>query len=189
MITLVGSDDYKFVHVEENGYVVSYDPRTSSGDHQHLIVIPPQDTVEIHMPIVPTVSQGTIEVTIRASTQVRRDEEVVEIEVMGEGVKVDDHTSLLLDLKNRANVYEFFDVNVDESPIVPYKQWRRYVYGSPRGFVAVCGDVVGPAFPELPVNQMVRLAKEPLILGNEHSFVSHLGLWTQTGLWINCIAD
>jgi hypothetical protein len=39
LITLVGSEDYKFVHVEEGGYVVSYDPRTSSGDHQHLVVV------------------------------------------------------------------------------------------------------------------------------------------------------
>ena len=37
VIILRGSDQYKFIHVEEYGYVVSYAPRLSSGDHHHLV--------------------------------------------------------------------------------------------------------------------------------------------------------
>jgi hypothetical protein len=37
VVILRGSDQYKFIHVEEYGYVVSYAPRLSSGDHHHLV--------------------------------------------------------------------------------------------------------------------------------------------------------
>ncbi len=37
VVILKGSDQYKFIHVEEYGYVVSYAPRLSSGDHHHLV--------------------------------------------------------------------------------------------------------------------------------------------------------
>lgn len=38
-VVLSGSPDYKFVHVEENGIVASYNPRTSYGEHQFFIYI------------------------------------------------------------------------------------------------------------------------------------------------------
>lgn len=38
-VVLNGSPDYKFVHVEENGVVRAYNPRTSSGEHQFFIYI------------------------------------------------------------------------------------------------------------------------------------------------------
>ena len=38
-ITLVGSPDYKFVHVEEGGIVSSYGARLTSGDHQLLVYV------------------------------------------------------------------------------------------------------------------------------------------------------
>uniref|UniRef100_T1J445 Alpha-2-macroglobulin bait region domain-containing protein n=1 Tax=Strigamia maritima TaxID=126957 RepID=T1J445_STRMM len=36
-VVLMASDSYQFVHVEEKGQVRSYDARTSSGEHQHLV--------------------------------------------------------------------------------------------------------------------------------------------------------
>ena len=45
-VKLRGSPDYKFIHVEEYGYVVSYSPRLSSGDHHHLIWVRGEDEVE-----------------------------------------------------------------------------------------------------------------------------------------------
>ena len=36
-VKLRGSPQYKFIHVEEYGYVVSYSPRMSGGDHHHLV--------------------------------------------------------------------------------------------------------------------------------------------------------
>jgi CD109 antigen len=38
-VVLLGSPDYKFVHVEEDGVVRSYNPRTSFGEHQFFIYI------------------------------------------------------------------------------------------------------------------------------------------------------
>ena len=39
VIMLEGSEHYDFIHVEQYGYVKSYDPTTSSGDHHHLMFI------------------------------------------------------------------------------------------------------------------------------------------------------
>lgn len=49
------------------------------------------------------------------------------------------HTSILLDLKSRALVYEFLDVPLDESPIIPYSLKRRYIYSTPTGHISVTG--------------------------------------------------
>jgi hypothetical protein len=112
LFSLENSDQYKFVHVEENGYVEAYKPRTEGGQHQHLVVMAPGSSVEVRIPVVATVHQGDVSVTVTASNQVRRDKETVTVTVKGEGVAISDHTSLLLDLSNRANVYEFIDVKV-----------------------------------------------------------------------------
>ena len=60
---------------------------------------------------------------------------------------MDRHTSIMLDLKNRAIVYEYMDIILDESYVIPLSILRRFVAGSPRGHVSLCGDVVGPSFP------------------------------------------
>ena len=54
----------------------------------------------------------------------------------------------MLDLKNRANVLQFMKIVVDESPIIPYEIYRRYIAGSPNGHITLSGDVIGPIFPE-----------------------------------------
>lgn len=72
----------------------------------------------------------------------------MEIEIVPEGSTVYRHTSVLLDLKNRANVLRFMNIIVDETPIIPYEVFRRYIYGSAAGHVSLCGDVMGPVFPD-----------------------------------------
>lgn len=72
-VVLNGSPDYKFVHVEENGIVRSYNPRTSFGEHQFFIYIKAQDAAIVHMPIVPT-RLGDIKVTLHASTLIGKDQ-------------------------------------------------------------------------------------------------------------------
>ena len=37
LVILPHSEDYKFIHVEEKGVVDGYNPRTSHGDHHHLL--------------------------------------------------------------------------------------------------------------------------------------------------------
>lgn len=64
-----------------------------------------------------------------------------------EGATVDRHTSIMLDLRSRAVVYEYMDIILDESYVIPLSILRRFVAGSPRGRVTICGDVVGPSFP------------------------------------------
>ena len=67
-IILRGSPDYNFIHVEEYGYVVSYAPRQSGGDHHHLIWVRGQEEQEVHLPIAPKKEQGEITVNIELST-------------------------------------------------------------------------------------------------------------------------
>ena len=49
----------------------------------------------------------------------------------------------MLDVKTRANEIEFFNIIVDESPIIPYEIYRRYVAGSPKGSMTISGDTIG----------------------------------------------
>ena len=39
LIMLVGDPAYKFIHVEDFGYVASYNPRTSFGDFQTMLSV------------------------------------------------------------------------------------------------------------------------------------------------------
>ena len=39
MLTLYGSEDHRFVNVEDYGVVSSYSPRLSSGDHQTMVYV------------------------------------------------------------------------------------------------------------------------------------------------------
>lgn len=45
-------------------------------------------------------------------------------------------------------MYEYMDIIVEESFVIPLDIRRRFVAGSPRGHVSICGDVVGPSFPD-----------------------------------------
>ena len=75
------------------------------------------------------------------------------------GSLVHRHTSVLLDLRNRANVLRFMNIIVDETPIIPYEVYRRYVAGSASASITLCGDVIGPIFPDgEPVDFMSMFA-------------------------------
>ena len=67
----LGSIDYKFIHVEEYGYVTSYAPRLSSGDHQHLLFVRGVSEIEVPLPVAPLIQQGEITVKVDLSTQVK----------------------------------------------------------------------------------------------------------------------
>ena len=148
VIILMGSDDYEFIHVGPYGLVDANNPETSKGDYHHLVFVRGQDEVEVHLPIKPTLTGLKTKVTakITLSTQIMSNTQEVEIEITPEGSIVHRHTSVLLDLKSRAIDLEFMNIIVDETPIVPYDQIRRYIYGSPHGKVSISGDVIGPTF-------------------------------------------
>lgn len=158
VVILARSPDYKFVHVESLGRVQSYNPRTSFGQHQHLIMIYPSRTKVVYMPIVAT-RIGDINVTVMAKTQVAKDIVTKTIHVEPDGIPQMTHTSVVLDLSQGAYLIKYLETNVTESPIIPYRKERRYVFGSNRAKVTVVGDVIGPAFPTIPMNATSMLRK------------------------------
>ena len=76
VIILRGSDQYKFIHVEDYGYVVSYAPRTSSGDHHHLLFVKGESEVEVPIPIAPQVRSKYTQVRI-GGTYVRNSKKAI----------------------------------------------------------------------------------------------------------------
>ena len=111
-----------------------------SGDHHHFIWLRPETETEVYIPIAIHPDHGSVEVTLEISSQLIQKSQVLNIEILPEGSVVHKHTSVLLDLKNRANVLQFFKIMVDESPIIPYEIYRRYVAGSPKGTVYILGQ-------------------------------------------------
>lgn len=65
----------------------------------------------------------------------------VYILLKGGGAIVNKHTSVFLDLKNRALVLTYLDIVVEETPIIPYSINRRYVFGSTSASVEVFGKL------------------------------------------------
>ncbi|XP_075980863.1 macroglobulin complement-related isoform X2 [Anticarsia gemmatalis] len=151
VVVLSASPDYKFVHVEENGIVRSYNPRTSFGEHQFFVYIVSGDAAMVYVPVVPT-RLGDVHVRLHASTLMGQHHYVKKISVEPDGLPQYRHQSVLLDLSNRAYVFQYMHVNVTESPIITYEVDRYYVFGSNKARVSIVGDVVGPLFPTMPVN-------------------------------------
>ncbi|KAI4466576.1 macroglobulin / complement [Holotrichia oblita] len=150
-VVLTDSPDYKFVHVEEDGVVTAYNPRTSFGEHQFFIYILAQDVSVVYLPIVPT-RLGDIDVTVYATTLIGKDEITRKLHVEADGLPQYRHHSMLLDLSTRGLAIQYMHLNLTETPVVPYEYDRLYVFGSNKATVSVVGDVVGPVFPTIPVN-------------------------------------
>lgn len=158
VVILNSSPDYKFVHVEENGVVSAYNPRTSFGEHQHLVFIKPSKTMIVHMPIVPQ-RLGVIGICITAKTQASQQLVCKNITIEADGVPQYLHTSTVVDLSQGAQLIKYLDTNLTDTPIIPYQRERRYVFGSNKVSVSVVGDAVGAAFPNLPMNTQNILLK------------------------------
>ncbi|XP_076278981.1 macroglobulin complement-related [Lasioglossum baleicum] len=176
VIVLADSRDYKFVHVEDNGIVQSYKPRTSFGEHQFFVWIPAQDASIVYLPIVP-VRLGDIKVHIYATTVIGRDSVIRTLHVEADGVPQYRHQSILLDLSNRAYVFQYMHVNITETPIIPYDENRYYVFGSNKAVISVVGDVVGPIFPTMPVNA-TSLMNLPMDCAEQNMFSFAANLYT-----------
>jgi len=153
VVILNSSPDYKFVHVEENGVVSAYNPRTSFGEHQHLVFIKPTKTMIVYLPVVPQ-RLGIVTICIAAKTQASQHLECKNITVEADGIPQYLHTSTVIDLSQGAQLIKYLDTNLTDTPIIPYSRERRYVFGSNKVSVSVVGDVVGAAFPSLPMNTM-----------------------------------
>lgn len=175
-VVLSGSPDYKFVHVEEDGIVVSYNPRTSYGEHQFFIYLEAQSSTIVYIPIVPT-RLGDIKVKVHASTLLGSDRIERMLHVEADGLPQYRHQSILLDLSNRAYAFQYMHVNVTETPIIPYEVERYYVYGSNKARISLVGDVVGPIFPTMPVNA-TSLLYLPMESAEQNMFSFAANLYT-----------
>ncbi|KAK4320554.1 hypothetical protein Pmani_008591 [Petrolisthes manimaculis] len=176
MVVLPDSDSYRSVLVEEKGHVTAFKPRTTTGERQHLVWLMPGESRDVHFPIVFT-RQGEVTITVTGYTTFIKDADTITIDVIPEGADVQQHASVLLDLKSRALAYEFIDIPIDESPIIPYSIRRRYIYDTPRARISVSGDVVGPAFPTVPVGADSLLHLD--VMGAEAtSFDFAANMWT-----------
>lgn len=175
-VVLAGSKDYKFVHVEDNGIVQSYKPRTSFGEHQFFIWIPAQDASIVYLPIVP-VRLGDIKIHVYATTLIGRDSVTRDLHVEADGLPQYRHQSILLDLSNRAYVFQYMHVNITETPIIPYDENRYYVFGSNKATISLVGDVVGPIFPTMPVNA-TSLMNLPMDCAEQNMFSFAANMYT-----------
>ncbi|GAB6026185.1 hypothetical protein CHUAL_012396 [Chamberlinius hualienensis] len=142
---LKASDDYKFVHVEEEGYVSSYSARTTSEEHHHQVWLEPASITAVYIPIVAT-RIGDVEVVVEAQSIVHKDTVSFTLTVEPDGAKQILHTSLVLDLRTQPHVLKFLNVNVTEVPTIPYSKWRYFIFNSPEAHVSLIGDVFGPVF-------------------------------------------
>lgn len=115
--------------MEDNGIVQSYKPRTSFGEHQFFVWIGAQDAAIVYLPIVP-VRLGEITVRIHATTLIGSDHAERKVLVEADGLPQYRHQSILLDLSNRAYIFQYMHVNITETPLIPYEEDRYYIFGS-----------------------------------------------------------
>lgn len=128
---------------------------------------------------MPIVAQklGDVNVTIVAKTQVAKDVVTKTIHVLADGIPQFTHTSVVLDLSQGAYLIKYLETNVTESPIIPYRQERRYIFGSNRAKISVVGDVIGPAFPTIPINAS-SLLRKPYDCGEQNMFNFAVNMYT-----------
>ena len=145
LIILHGSEDYKFVNLEKDGMVSSFSPRLSGGSHQVLIIIHPGQSRRIHLPVVP-LKVGLIEVTIEALSGASRDTYTQEMNVRHEGVTNTFQTPYLLSLVNMPRLISEFEINANQTFLLPLQQIWTFIPGSASCEVFITGDVCGPFF-------------------------------------------
>lgn len=72
---------------------------------------------------------------------------------------------------------KYLDTNITDTPIIPFREERRYIFGSNKARISVVGDVVGPAFPSLPVNAS-SLLRKPFGCGEQNMFNFATNMYT-----------
>lgn len=64
-----------------------------------------------------------------------------------------------MDLSQGTHSIKYLDTNLTDTPIIPLSPLRRYIFGSTKAIISVTGDVVGPAFPSMPLDTQNLLHK------------------------------
>ncbi|ROT84489.1 TGF-beta-1-binding protein [Penaeus vannamei] len=150
IIVLANNPAYKFVKVDgfdavdpSSGHVQR---RMVAGEHEHAVEVAAGETHTLYLPIVP-VQLGEITVIVQASLPGTKLQKEITLFVEPQGAAQEFHTSLLLDLSNRAYFFTFLDVNMSDS----------HVPGSDHAHVAVFGDTVGAVVPDTPATAQTLL--------------------------------
>lgn len=145
LVTLLDSDDYRFVLVEDYGRVSSYAPRTSRGDIQTMAYVPAGEMLSIYMPVLPIKWGTTINVTISATSFMGEDRVVKPLQIIYDGVTNWFNAPYLIDLINSGQLQiPPFDIPVDQRFIYPEQRMHLYVPGSQKAVLNVIGDAMGP---------------------------------------------
>ncbi|XP_050694367.1 pregnancy zone protein-like [Eriocheir sinensis] len=146
VVVLANSADYKFVDVnafQQPHTSQGRESRMVSGEHEHRVWVEAGEAHTLYLPIAPT-RLGEVVVLVQASLPYRKLQKEVKMLVEPLGAVQEHHTSMLLDLSNRAYFFTFLDVNTSEG-LVP---------GSDEAHVSVFGDTVGavllPSTPATP---------------------------------------
>ena len=84
---------------------------------------------------------------------------------------------MVIDLSQGAYLIKYLDTNITDTPIIPFREERRYVFGSNKATISVVGDVVGPAFPTIPVNAS-SLLRKPFGCGEQNMFNFAANMYT-----------
>lgn len=151
LIMLVGDPkSYRFIHVEDFGYVVSYAPRTSSGDFQTMLPLKAGVGTYIMMPIVSTLDRGQFTVKLRAFSSQREDYEEFPITVDYDGVVGRyKFTPYLVDLVNTGSlIIPDLKINISERFFDPGARDLLYIPYSGVSTLHVYGDLVSPGMFE-----------------------------------------
>lgn len=101
----------------------------------------------------------------------------LDVELKADGIPQHTHTSTVLDLSQGAYLIKYLDTNITDTPIIPFKEERRYIFGSNKAVISIVGDVVGPAFPTIPVNAS-SLLRKPFDCGEQNMFNFAFNLYT-----------
>jgi hypothetical protein len=151
IIMLHGDPTYKFIHVEDFGYVVSYAPRTSFGDFQTMLPIAGDcSCTYLLMPIVSVMTEGQFTVRLSSYSSQREDYEEVPIEISYDGVIGRyRHTPYLVDLVNTGSlIIPDLKVNISQRFVDPGVRDLLYIPYSGTATLHVYGDLVSPGLFE-----------------------------------------
>ncbi|ELT94762.1 hypothetical protein CAPTEDRAFT_205314 [Capitella teleta] len=164
ILMLHGGEDYRFIRVEEFGFVSSYNPRLLSGDIQTMIDMKAGEKRYVMMPIVPLIESGQLEVRISAYGPLKIDTEVVTIDVKYDGVGITDFIPYLLDLVNQGSqLIPDFNIPIPERFVEPGQRDVLYIPGSNVVSMGIHGDMVLPGLmlPQLSLFETIDTNLSP----------------------------
>ena len=82
IVTVHGGDDFRVIHVDEFGQVNAPVQHQMAGDVQTTVELAPGESRWLHIPIMPIIDEGTVNIVFSAYSIVRIDREKVQLQVI-----------------------------------------------------------------------------------------------------------